>query len=265
MIFQLLRAAWRSRGFIAGSVRREFSVRYRSSLLGAAWALINPLAMVLVYLVVFSQIMPARLPGSGGAMDYGIYLCAGILAWGFFAEILQRSVSMFLDHAGLMKKLHFPRICLPLIVIANATMNFAIVFGVFLLLLLLAGEFPGPGILAVPVVMFVLGAFACGLGTAAGMLNVFFRDAGQALGIVLQVWFWLTPIVYPPGILPSWIAGVVALNPLTPLVGALQQLALGAWPPPWDLLGMPALVALVACLLSGALFRRHAAEIVDEL
>lgn len=265
MIVQLVQAAWRSRGFIAGSVLREFSVRYRSSLLGTGWALVNPLAMVLVYLVVFSQIMPARLPGSGGAMDYAIYLCAGVLAWGFFAEILQRSISMFLDHAGLMKKLHFPRVCLPLIVIANATMNFTMVFGVFLLLLALAGEFPGPGILAVPLVMLVLGAFACGLGTAAGMLNVFFRDVGQALGIVLQVWFWLTPIVYPPGILPAWIAGIVAMNPLTPLIGVLQHLVLGEGWPQWQLLWMPSIVALIACVFSGFLFRRHAAEIVDEL
>jgi lipopolysaccharide transport system permease protein len=261
----LFRAAWRSRGFIASSVQREFSARYRNSLLGAAWAVINPLAMVAVYMLIFSQLMQARLPGSSNTIDYGIYLCAGILSWGLFAEIIQRSTTVFLDHADLIRKMNFPRICLPLIVLANAGVNFAIIFGLFLLVLLASGNFPGVYLLALLPVIAILGVLALGLGILAGILNVFFRDAGQFFGILLQFWFWFTPIVYPLSILPEGVVPFVAANPLTPLIASQQAIALGSGWPDWGALFAPALAALVVVVLALALFRRRADEIVDEL
>lgn len=262
---QLFRAAWRSRNFILGSVKREFSARYRSSLLGAAWAVITPLAMVAVYLVVFSHVMAARLPGSSDTLDYGIYLCAGVIAWGFFAEIVQRSMSMFLDHAGLIKKMDFPRVCLPLIVIINAMVNFAIIYAIFVVVLGLTGHFPGVYLLAVVPVMLVVCVIATGIGIIAGILNVFFRDIGQLIGIVLQFWFWFTPIVYPMSILPPGIEPFIASNPLTPLVAAQQRIALGGGWPEWSSLTTPVLVGGAIVALAFALFRRRAWEIVDEL
>ena len=129
MLIQLTRAAWRFRGFMGSSVKREFTARYRNSLLGAAWAVINPLAMVAVYTVIFSRVMQARLPGESSTFDYGVFLCAGLLSWGLFSEIIQRCITMFLDHANLLKKMNFPRICLPLIVLdQRGGCNFAIIF-----------------------------------------------------------------------------------------------------------------------------------------
>jgi lipopolysaccharide transport system permease protein len=99
MLPALLRAVWSYRGFILGSVQREFQARYRSSLLGALWAILNPLAMIAVYTLVFSQLMQARLPDVRGEYAYSIYLCAGVFAWGLFAEITGRAQTMFLDNA----------------------------------------------------------------------------------------------------------------------------------------------------------------------
>ena len=113
----MLRALWAYRGFISGSVKREFQSKYRNSLLGAAWTVINPLAMIVVYTVIFSQVMKARLPGVDSAFAYSIYLCAGLLTWGFFAEIVGRAQNVFIEHANLMKKLSFPRMTLPIIVV----------------------------------------------------------------------------------------------------------------------------------------------------
>jgi lipopolysaccharide transport system permease protein len=265
VLIQLFRAAWRSRGFIVSSVRREFAARYGNSLLGSAWALINPLAMVAVYMLVFSQVMRARLPGETGTLAYGIFLCAGILSWGLFSEIIQRSMTVFLDHANLLKKMNFPRICLPLIVLLNAGMNFAIIYGLFLLLLLVTGNFPGAYLLAMLPVLAILCVFALGLGIVAGVLNVFFRDAGQFFGILLQFWFWFTPIVYPLSILPEAIRPFVLANPLTPLLMSQQAIALGQGWPDWPALAAPALWATLALVLALALFRRRADEIVDEL
>jgi lipopolysaccharide transport system permease protein len=117
----LIKALWAYRGFILGSVRREFQSRYQNSVLGAAWAVLNPLAMIVVYTVIFSQVMRARLPGAEtSSFAYSIYLCAGVLTWGLFAEITSRAQTVFIDNAGLLKKLSFPRMSLPVTVVTNA-------------------------------------------------------------------------------------------------------------------------------------------------
>jgi lipopolysaccharide transport system permease protein len=261
----ILRSAWSYRGFISGSIKREFQSRYRNSLLGAAWTVINPLAMILVYTVIFSQVMRARLPGVDSHFAYSIYLCAGLLAWGFFAEIIGRAQNVFLEHANLIKKISFPRICLPLIVVLNAGLNFAIIFSLFLMFLIASGSFPGAPFIAVIPVLLVQILFSIGLGMIVGVLNVFFRDVGQFFGVLLQFWFWFTPIVYPPSILPSAIKPYLALNPMAPVIGAYQDIfAHAAWPR-WDSLIYPALAGVLLCIVGVRMFRKRAGEMVDEL
>src|SRR6476660_8645970 len=143
MAVGMLRSVWSYRGFISGSVQREFQSRYRNSLLGAAWTVLNPLAMIVVYTVIFSQVMKAKLPGVDNGFAYSIYLCAGVLTWGLFSEITGRAQNVFHEHANLIKKISFPRICLPVIVVLNAGVNFAIIFGLFVLFLMFSGTFPG--------------------------------------------------------------------------------------------------------------------------
>lgn len=261
----LLRAIWHYRGFIRGSVQREFQARYRNSLLGALWTIINPLAMIIVYTVIFSQLMQARLPGVENNLAYGIYVCAGLLTWGLFAEIIARSQSVFLEHAGLLTKLSFPRICLPIIVQLSALINFAIIFSLFLGFLLITGNFPGWVVLGMLPVLLIQILFATGLGIILGVLNVFFRDVGQMTGIVLQFWFWFTPIIYPPSILPDNVVPLLAWNPMFPLVQAYQGIFVqGLWPQWGNLLPM-AVISCVMCILALSLYRKRSGEMVDEL
>ncbi len=256
---------WAYRGFIKGSIQREFQARYRNSLLGATWSVLNPLAMIAVYTVVFSQIMRARLPGLDSTFGYSIFLCAGLIAWGFFSEITSRAPNVFIENANLLKKLSFPRLCLPIVIVGTATINFAIIFAIFTAFLVLSGTFPGWPYLAVVPVLLVLVMLAIGIGITAGVLNVFFRDVGQAFAIFLQFWFWLTPIVYPPSVLPDGFRAWIGLNPMTNLVIALQDiLAMGRWPD-WSSLWPTTAVAMGACVFGFSLFRRHAGELVDEL
>ena len=265
MTASMVGAVWNYRGFVLGSVKREFQTRYRNSLLGATWTILNPLSMIVVYTVIFSQLMRARLPGVDNSLAYGIYLCAGILAWGFFAEVIGRSQSVFLEHANLIKKLAFPRICLPLIVVLNAGVNFAISFALFLGFLLVTDNFPGWALLGIVPVLLVQTAFSIGLGIILGVLNVFFRDVGQFVGIFLQFWFWFTPIVYPLSILPEGIQPLIDLNPMAPLIAAYQGIFVyGQWPD-WHALWPTALLAAALCLLGMRLFRKRSGEMVDEL
>jgi len=261
----MLRAIWTYRGFIRGSVQREFQVKYRNSLLGAAWNIINPLAMIVVYTVIFAQVMRAKLPGVDSTFAYSIYLCAGVLTWGLFAEMVGRCQTMFLDNANLLKKISFPRITLPIIVVANAGLNFVIVFGLFLAFLVVSGNFPGWVVLAVLPVLVLQIALAMGLGMVLGVLNVFFRDVGHFFGIFIQFWFWLTPIVYPANILPERIMPLMALNPMASLVAAYQGIWVNQQWPQWASLLPTALLAASLCLLGLHLFKKNVGEMVDEL
>lgn len=264
-IVNLVRTLWSYRGYIGSSVQREFQIRYRNSLLGAAWNVLNPLTMIIIYTVIFSQLMRARLPGIDHAFAYSIYLCAGLITWGMFSEILVRSQTVFLDNANLIKKLNFPRLCLPLIVVLNAWVNFLIIFGLFLLFLIFVKQFPGWPIFAALPVLLIQTALAIGLGMAIGVLNVFFRDVGHLFGIVLQFWFWFTPIIYPLSALPEWARAMVQYNPMTAVVAAYQTIFIsGSWPH-WLSLWPAATCGVIACILGLMLFRNHAGEMVDEL
>lgn len=262
---QALKALWAYRGFIVGSVKRDFQARYRNSLLGSAWAVINPLAMIVVYTVIFSQVMRARLPGLDTSFGYSIYLCAGIITWGLFAEIVGRAQNMFLENANLLKKLSFPRECLPVIVVANAGINFAVIFALFTVFLMVSGNVPGLTYLAMLPVLLIQVAFSIGLGVALGVLNVFFRDVGALFGVIIQFWFWLTPIVYPVTILPEFVQSLMVLNPMAAIVGAYQAiLVFGHWPTWMSLVPVTA-VAILLCAWGLHLLHARGGEMIDEL
>ncbi|MDB5963238.1 MAG: transporter [Massilia sp.] len=261
----LFASVWRYRGFISGSVKREFQTKYRSSMLGAVWAVLNPLAMILVYTLVFSQVMGNRLAGSASPFSYSIYLCAGTLTWGLFAEITGRSQTVFIEHANLLKKLQFPRLCLPIIVVLNACVNFGIVFFLFTVFLALSNSFPGWAYLAMVPVLLIQIILAISLGIIVGVLNVFFRDVGQFFTILLQFWFWFTPIVYPVSALPAEVRSMLAWNPMATLVTAYQAILLRGDMPDWGSLLPVAGLSLLLCVFGLRLFRKRAGEMVDEL
>lgn len=253
------------RGFIAGSVRREFEERYRNSLLGGVWSLLTPLATIVIYVVIFSNVMKAKLAGVDNELAYGIYICSGVLAWGMFTEVINRSQSIFLDNANMLKKLSFPRICLPIIVVSSSVLNFLIVLALFLVFLLFSDGFPGVTLLGVVPLLIIQLMFAVGIGIFLGVVYVFFRDIGPMTAIMLQFWFWFTPIVYPISILPDYARQAVALNPMTPLVAGYQNIFVyGRWPD-WYSLTVPAILGVLVCLVAMAVYRKRAGEMVDEL
>lgn len=261
----MLNKIWSYRGFILGNVRREFQAKYRNSLLGSFWSIIQPLSMIVVYTVIFANVMRAKLPGVDSTFAYSIYLCAGTLTWGLFAEITGRGQNVFIENANLIKKLNFPRICLPVVVILNAGLNFAIVFSLFTVFLALTDNFPGWVYLGLFPLLLLEVAFAIGLGVTLGVLNVFFRDVGQFFSVLLQFWFWFTPVVYPMSILPDAIRPWIERNPMTALMTAYQDiLVAGQWPQ-WETLWPLTVSALLICLLGYRLFRKRSGELVDEL
>lgn len=261
----MLKAILGYRQFIYSCVRREFQTKYQQSLLGSLWAVLNPLAMIIVYTVIFSQIMRAKLPGIDSSFAYSIYLCAGTIAWGLFSEMLVRCTSIFIDNANMLKKINFPRVCLPIIVSLSAFVNFLIIFSLFLIFLLIIDYFPGWTIVGVIPLLLVQIMFAAGLGILLGVINVFFRDVGQFLGVFMQFWFWFTPIVYPINIIPENLRGLLVINPMYHIIKGYQDIFMRNVCPDWSGIFIVGLLAVGVCMFAIRLYHRHIGEVVDEL
>jgi lipopolysaccharide transport system permease protein len=262
----MFRSLWAYRGFVWSSVLREFNGRYRESLLGAFWAVANPLTMIVIYTVIFGQLMRPTLPGHENTpFAFSIYLCAGVITWGLFAEMLGRLNTVFLDNGNIIKKANFPRICLPTIVVLSALLNFFIIFALYLVFLAIIGHWPGWPLLALLPLLALQIAFTLGLGILLGTMNVFFRDIGQLTGVVLQFWFWLTPIIYTLPALPERAQAVLQYNPMLPLIQAYQAILLGMRWPDWGALLPFAIYTLILLLLGARFFLARVGELVDEL
>jgi lipopolysaccharide transport system permease protein len=262
---ELLLSIYRYRSFIIGSVKREFQIRYKMSILGATWLILQPLPMILIYTLIFSQFMNMRLPGTGGTYSYSVYLCVGIITWGLFSEILSRSQNIFIESAGLLKKLNFPRICLPIIIAISAIINFAIIFSLFLIFLIITGGFHLISVIIMIPLFIIEVTFALGLGVSLGVINVFFRDVGQFVVVLLQFWFWFTPIVYVFSTLPVWAQDILKYNPMAVLVNNYQRIVIHQQSIEWGSVWPVMVEAVLLCILGMHLFRKHAADMVDEL
>ena len=262
----MLSALWQYRGFVLTSVLREFNGKYRESLLGAFWSVASPLTMIVIYTVIFSQLLKPTLPGhADNPFAFSIYLCAGVITWSLFAEMLGRMTNVFLESGNLIKKSSFPRVTLPAIVVLSALINFAIIFVLYLLFLLAVGHWPGWALLGLIPLLVLQILFTVGLGVFLGTLNVFFRDVGQLVGVVLQFWFWLTPIVYTMAALPDRVQALMAFNPVQPLIAAYQTVFLARQLPDFSTLLPLALITLFFLVLGARFFLARVGELVDEL
>lgn len=227
--------------------------------------LINPLAMVLIYTLVLSAVLSARLPGIESGYAYAIYLLSGMLAWSLFQEIIQRCLGMFIEAGNQIKKINFPHITLPVIVAGSCMVNYAVLLLVVLIVFAVLGHLPFSALYWLVLLSVLTLGFSLGLGLILGVLNVFIRDLGQVMGIVLQLLFWFTPIVYPVNILPQSLQVWVNLNPLYHLVNAYHQvLAFHETPDVWPLFWI-AVVSLLLLLLGFLLYRKARHEMVDML
>jgi lipopolysaccharide transport system permease protein len=264
-MFGMLIGAWRYRYFILSSIKTELRLKFIRSRLGALWMILNPLAQVVIFAFVLSAVLSAKLPGIGNRHAYVIYLMAGILGWSLFAEIVSRCLTLFIDNGNILKKLVFPRIALPLIVTGSAALNNALLFSAMLLIFALLGHLPGTALVWLPALMVVNVSLALGLGLTLGVLNVFMRDVGQIVPVVLQFVFWFTPIVYMVDIIPNQYRTWLMLNPLLPIISGYQTTLLYNRPPDWTALAVVALLAANLLVFALVLFRRASPEMVDQL
>tara|TARA_R110001599_G_scaffold60939_3_gene169247 strand:- start:5350 stop:6252 length:903 start_codon:yes stop_codon:yes gene_type:complete len=222
-----LRAIRHSLPLILHLSRQDLVERHTGSVLGATWTFVSPLINILVFVLVFSSIMGAKLEGFGAEIDqyaYSIYLICGMLAWISFANSLGRITNLFKDQSHLVTKVNVSLLALPLSVLLTETVIY-IIGMVFFVGFLLLVDFPlSPYWIFVPVIYALQCLFVYALGITLAVLAVYLKDIKEVVTVVLQVWFWVTPIVYVMEILPVWVQGGMQFNPAFVLVDAYRSL-----------------------------------------
>ena len=261
----MLLAAWRYRFFIISSIKTELRSKFVRSRLGGLWMILNPLSQVLIFAFVLSAVLSAKLPGINNQYAYAIFLMAGTLGWSLFAEIVNRCLTLFIDNGNILKKLVFPKIALPLIVTGSALVNNALLFVAILVIFGVLGHLPSIALIWLPVLMIINIAFALGLGLGLGVLNVFIRDIGQIVPVMMQFLYWFTPIVYMANIIPEQYRHWLAFNPMFPIIAGYQNILLYNKEPEWAGMGVTTFIAITLLAFSLLLFRKASPEMVDQL
>ena len=261
----MLRDLYLYRGFIVQSVRNELISRFSRSKLGGLWIILNPLSQVLIYALILSNVLRAKLPGIDSQYAYAIYLMAGLLGWTLFNEIVSRCLNIFIEYGNLIKKMSFPRVTLPAIAIGSCVINnlflFISMLGIFALL---GHQFNMAMLWLVPLTLVVI-VFSLGIGLILGVMNVFLRDIGQVIPIILQMLFWFTPIVYPVTIIPEAYRHWLNLNPMYPISDAYQQILVYGNSPQWGGVLIILAIGIILSIVGLFMFRRSSAEMVDVL
>jgi len=261
----ILQSIWRYREFIFLSIISELKLRFSRSTLGGLWIVIHPLVQVIIYATIFSAVLSAKLPDTDNKFAYTAYLISGMLGWTIFSEVFTRCVNVFIDNGNLIKKMSFPKLCLPLIVAGVACVNGAILTVAIIIVLAILSYSIGLALFVLPVLIFITVFFGLSLGLLLGILNVFIRDIGQIVSIVMQLLFWFTPIVYPISIIPSQFHIFLKLNPIYHFVTAYQSVLVYNQAP--QITSLVLLLALSFLLLWCCFitFRKAAPDMADQL
>lgn len=207
-------------------VGRDIRARYVSSALGLWWAVIHPLALLILYTFVFSIVMQQRLSASDGTGEFALYLFCGLLPWLAFADAMNRSASVIVDQTPLVKKVVFPTEILPVHLVLSALVVEAVGLAVLLAAITVWGRPPGWTLVALPGVIVLQALFTTGLAWLLAAVAVFIRDVRQLVGLGLTMWMFLTPIVYPASLVPERYQWVLAANPMSFVVEAYRAVVL---------------------------------------
>ena len=209
--------------------------------------------------------MGARLPGSSGVYSYGIYLSCGLLPWIAFANSFSRSCSVFLDKKHLISKVKISLASLPLFISLTETITFAIACSLLLLFVGATGSGWNRYMLLLPVVYYGQQMLAYGLGLFAATITVFIKDTREIVGIILQLWFWFTPIVYTCSILPPWVMKIMAYNPGYIIINMYQQIFIYQNLPDGKDLAVLFILAHLAAYLAYKFFKKLEKDVRDFL
>ncbi len=253
-------------------VRRDVKQRYRGSVLGVAWTLLNPLIFMLVYSLVFGKFLRVKYPGGSAT----VFILSGLLAWTFFSQALVMATNSIVANAPLVRKVAFPWMLLTVSSVIAALVNYAMSLLLLIPFMLLSHKGVGLPILAAPFLVLVTFALALGFGLMLAAGNVYLRDLTYLVNLGTLVWFYITPIIYPFSLVQSKFSGhglegelahvVLYINPMTWVVLGFQDvLVFNRWPQHWHGLGYSFVFSLVSIWLGLWVFRRLRRRFAEEV
>lgn len=208
-------------------VIRDMRSRYMGSFLGIFWSIIHPLTQLMIYYFISSIVLKVKLGPDYQDTNFAIWLIAGLLPWMFFAEVINRSPGALLQYASLIKKMVFPFEILPLTHLVTAVINHLIGLLILLGFIFVAGYGVTLTLFGIVPYMLAIGILVMGISWVLSALNVFLRDIGQIIGVLVNIWFFLTPIIYPPHLIPESLQGLFGLNPMLYAVEGYRAAILG--------------------------------------
>lgn len=233
---------WRYRELLGFLVWRDVKARYKQTVMGAAWAVIQPVGTMVVFSVVFGKF--AGIPSDG--VPYPVFVYAGLLPWLLLANSVSQAGLSLVTHANLVSKVYFPRLFIPAASIGVGLVDFALSFVVYMGILIWYAHWPGPGVLLLPVLLLLTVVTALGVGLLLAGLTVIYRDFRHAIPFLVQVWLYLSPVVYPVALVPPAYRWIMWLNPMTGIIGGFRSALLDQ---PLEAGGLAAAAGMAVLLL----------------
>ena len=247
------------RGLLITWVIRDIKVRYKQSLMGAAWAILQPLSATLILTVIFSRFV--RVPTDG--IPYPIFYYSALLPWTFFASSITFGVSSLVSNMSLVTKIYFPREILPLSAVLASMVDFLIASLIFVGMMVFYQVPLNASLICIPLLLLIQVVLTVGIVLCTSAMNVFYRDVRFVVPLGLQLWMYLTPIIYPLSMVPERLRTVYMLNPMASIIDSYRRIILlGEWPSfPYLVLG--GAVSIVLLIAGYGYFKRSEAVFAD--
>ena len=255
-----LREVWAYRELLYFLTWRDVKVRYKQTVLGVAWAVIQPVFTMVIFTLFFGRL--AGLDARTGGIPYPLFAYAGLLPWTFFSNALTASGNSLVGSANLITKVYFPRMIVPTAAVAAGLLDFAIAFVILVILMVYYQVSPTTNLLMLPVLVLLVTTLATAVGMWLSALNVKYRDIRFALPFLIQLWMFVSPIIYPADILPARWRWVLELNPMTGIIEGFRSALFGR-PFNWVSLSISAFITVFALVYAAYSFTRVERRFAD--
>jgi lipopolysaccharide transport system permease protein len=254
-----LRDLWTYHELLYFLTWRDVKVRYKQTMLGVLWAVLQPLCMMLLFSLFFGKLVGVQ----SDDIPYPLFAYAGLLPWTFFSTAATTSGNSIVNSANLITKVYFPRLIVPTAAVGAALVDFAITFVVLGALMVYYGFGPSLNILMLPVLVVMLTGLALGFGILTSALNVKYRDIRFALPFMIQLWFFASPIIYPTSVVPERWRWVLALNPMTGIIEGFRSALFGQKPFDWQAIAFSAFITVALMIYAAITFKRMEKTFAD--
>ena len=254
-----LRELWRFRELLYFMAWRDVKVRYKQTVIGAAWAILQPFLTMIVFSVIFGRL--AKIGSEG--VPYPVFSYSALLPWTFFATAMSQAGTSLVSNANMVSKIYFPRVILPMASVLAATLDFGIAFIVLLGMMFYFGIVPGLALLTIPLFLLLALMTALGISLWLSAINVKYRDVRYIIPFLTQFWLFATPVAYPSSMIPEKWRLLYGLNPMAGVVEGFRWSLLGTENPPNGLILVSALVVIFMFVGGLFYFRRMEREFAD--